>query len=127
MAKNNKMIGLAATAALLVVAVVAGTYPSWKSTPVVSGEYTGSAKGMGGDVTVTLTIEDNHITDVTAEGKDETKGLGDKAVAKLAEAMKEGATVDVETVSGATISSNATIEAAKAALTSAGLKAEDLK
>ena len=45
MAKNNKMIGLAATAALLVVAVVAGTYPSWKSTPVVSGEYTGSAKG----------------------------------------------------------------------------------
>ena len=41
--------------------------------------------------------------------------------------MKEGATVDVETVSGATISSNATIEAAKAALTSAGLKAEDLK
>lgn len=125
--KKNKMTGLIATAALLVIAVVAGTYPAWAPTSVVSGEFTGSAKGMGGDVTVTLTIEENHITDVVAEGKDETKGLGDKAVAKMAEAMKEGATVDVDTVSGATISSNAMLEAANAALTSAGISAEDLQ
>ena len=127
MNKNNKMTGLIATAALLLVAIAAGTYPSWKPVSVVSGEFTSSAKGMGGDVTVTLTIEENHITDVVGEGKNETKGLGDKAVEKITAAMKEGATVDVETVSGATISSNATIEAAKAALTSAGLKADDLK
>ena len=127
MNKNNKMTGLIATAALLLVAIAAGTYPSWKPVSVVSGEFTGSAKGMGGDVTVTLTIEENHITDVVGEGKNETKGLGDKAVEKITAAMKEGPTVDVETVSGATISSNATIEAAKAALTSAGLKADDLK
>ncbi len=46
----------------------------------VSGEFTGTAKGMGGDVTVTLTLEDGKITGCTAEGKDETPGIGTMAL-----------------------------------------------
>ena len=47
--------------------------------PVAMAEdYTATAKGFGGDVTVTLTIEDGKLTAVKAEGPDETEGIGSK-------------------------------------------------
>ena len=45
----------------------------------VSGEYTGTAKGFGGDVTVTITLTEGAITAVTAEGAGETEGIGSVA------------------------------------------------
>ena len=42
----------------------------------VSGEFTGTAQGMGGDVTVTLTLADGKITGCTATGDQETVGIG---------------------------------------------------
>lgn len=95
------------------------------STKTVSGEYTGTAKGMGGDVTVTLTLKDSVITDVKAEGKNETEGIGTKALEKLPGEIADGNTVNVDVVGGATVTSNAIIEAAKAALESAGLNPDD--
>lgn len=95
------------------------------STKTVSGDYTGTAKGMGGDVTVTVTLKDSAITDVKAEGKDETEGIGTKALEKLPGEMVDGNTVNVDAVSGATVTSNAIMEAAKAALESAGLNPDD--
>lgn len=86
---------------------------------------TGTAKGFGGDVTVTLTVTDGIITDATAEGANETAGIGSVAIEKLPAAMVEGNTVNVDAISGATLTSNGVIEAAKAALTAAGLNAED--
>ena len=49
----------------------------------VSGDFTGTAKGMGGDVTVTLTLTDSKITGCTAEGADETQGIGTLALEQL--------------------------------------------
>ena len=95
------------------------------STKTVSGDYTGTAKGMGGDVTVTVTLKDSVITDVKAEGKDVTEGIGTKALEKLPGEMVDGNTVNVDAVSGATVTSNAIMEAAKAALESAGLNPDD--
>ncbi len=86
---------------------------------------TGTAKGFGGDVTVTLTVTDGVITEATAEGANETAGIGSVAIEKLPAAMVEGNTVNVDAISGATLTSNGVIEAAKAALTAAGLNAED--
>lgn len=91
----------------------------------VSGEFTGTAKGLGGDVTVTLTLKDSVITDVKAEGKDETEGIGSKAIEQLPSEMVEGNTINVDGVSGATVTSDAIKEAAKAALESAGLNPDD--
>lgn len=91
----------------------------------VSGEFTGTAKGLGGDVTVTLTLKDSVITDVKAEGKDETEGIGSKAIEQLPGEMVDGNTINVEGVSGATVTSDAIKEAAKAALESAGLNPDD--
>ena len=93
----------------------------------VSGDFTGTAKGMGGDVTVTLTLEDSKITGCTAEGKDETPGIGTLALEQLPVAIAESGSIAVDGVSTATITSNAIKEAAAAALAAAGLNADDYK
>ena len=93
----------------------------------VSGDFTGTAKGMGGDVTVTLTLEDGKITGCTAEGKDETPGIGTLALEQLPTQIAETGSIAVDGVSTATITSNAIKEAAAAALTAAGLNADDYK
>ncbi len=38
------------------------------------GTYSASAKGFGGDVTVTITVDEEKITDCKAEGPGETEG-----------------------------------------------------
>ena len=93
----------------------------------VSGDFTGTAKGMGGDVTVTLTLTDSKITGCTAEGADETQGIGTLALEQLPGQIAETGSIAVDGVSGATITSDAIKEAAAAALVAAGLNADDYK
>ena len=90
-----------------------------------AASYTGTAQGMGGEVSVTLTIENGVITDCTAVGDKETDGIGSVVIAQFPAQVVEGNTINLDAVSGATITSNAFIEAAKAALTAAGLNPDD--
>ena len=122
---KQNTISKIAVAGLFAVAAVLGAMPGC-SKKSVSGTFTGTAKGEGGDVTVTLTIANNVITDVKAEGPNETQGIGTKALEKLPGEMVAGNTITVDAVSGSTITSNAIMSAAKAALEKAGLKASDL-
>ena len=86
----------------------------------------GTAKGYNnGDVTVTITVTDGVITSVVAEGVDQTEGIGSKAIEALPAAMVAGNTLNVDVMSTATLTSNAVIEAAKLALTAAGLNPDD--
>lgn len=94
-------------------------------TAAVAEEATGTDKGFGGAVTVTVTLTDGVITAVTAEGPNETDGIGSKAIESLPAAMVEGNTWNVDTMSGATLTSNGLIEATKAALTAAGVNPDD--
>ncbi|WP_283124278.1 flavocytochrome c [Angelakisella massiliensis] len=82
---------------------------------------TGTAKGFGGDVSVTVTVADGKITEVVAEGPGETEGVGSAALEQLPPKMVSGQTLDVDAISGATITSKAVVEAAKAAVTAMGL------
>ena len=130
--KNTKMKqSIAALAMAAVVAVSLLGYgcgsKSASTAGGVSGDFTGTAKGMGGDVTVTLTLEDGKITGCTAEGKDETPGIGTLALEQLPGEIAESGSIAVDGVSTATITSNAIKEAAAAAITAAGLKPEDFQ
>ena len=87
-------------------------------------EFTGTAKGMG-EVSVTLTLTDNVITDCTAKGDEETPGIGSVVIEQFPGEVVEGNTINLYSISGATITSNAFVEAAKAALTEAGLNPDD--
>ena len=129
MKKNQirKRVAALALASVMALSLFGcGSKPA-SSTAGVSGEFTGTAKGMGGDVTVTLTLTDGKITGCTAEGADETKGVGSKAIEQLPAAIAESGSIAVDGVSTATITSNAIKEAAAAAITAAGLKPEDFQ
>ena len=122
--KSMSALAMAAVIAVSLFGYGCGT----KSTSAgVSGDFIGTAKGMGGDVSVTLTLTDSVITGCTAEGKDETQGVGSEAIAKMPGAIAESGSIAVDGVSGATITSTAIQEAAAAALTAAGLNPEDYK
>ncbi|MDD6258251.1 MAG: FAD-dependent oxidoreductase, partial [Erysipelotrichaceae bacterium] len=124
---NNKTVAIIAIIALFVVAVFAGSYDMWRPRPTVSGQFSGEAQGNGGTVKVTLTLKDSVITEVKAEGNKETPGIGSKAIEKLPGEIVKKNSLDVDGVSGATITSDAIKKAAEAALSSAGITASDLK
>lgn len=77
---------------------------------------TGTASGYGGDVTVTLEVSDGVLVDVKAEGTGETPGIGENAILRLPEKMIAANSVEVDALAGATITSQALIEAAQKAL-----------
>lgn len=79
-----------------------------------------TAQGFGGDVTVTLDVRDGLLTDVTIVGDSETEGIGKAAMPKLAETMLKKNSIDVDTVAGATVTSNAVLTAAAEALALTG-------
>ncbi len=126
--KSVSALAMAAVIAVSLFGYGCGTKStSASSSAGVSGDFTATAKGFGGDVSVTLTLTDSVITGCTAEGKDETQGVGSEAIAKMPGAIAESGSIAVDGVSGATITSTAIQEAAAAALTAAGLNPEDYK
>ncbi len=76
---------------------------------------TGKAAGFGGEVSVTLTVEDGQLVDVVIVGDGETAGIGGAAIPQLQEAMKQAGSIEVDTVTNATTTSKAVLAAAKAA------------
>ena len=126
--KSVSALAMAAVIADSVFGYGCGTKStSASSSAGVSGDFTATAKGFGGDVSVTLTLTDSVITGCTAEGKDETQGVGSEAIAKMPGAIAESGSIAVDGVSGAPITSTAIKEAAAAALTAAGLNPDDYK
>ena len=126
-AQIKKSVSALAMAAVIAVSLFGYGCGTKSTSAGVSGDFTGTAKGMGGDVTVTLTLEDGKITDCIAEGKDETPGIGTLALEQLPAQIAETGSIAVDGVSTATITSDAIKEAAAAALTAAGLNADDYK
>ncbi len=88
---------------------------------------TGTAQGFGGEITVTVTLEDDVITDVQAVGDDETDGIGKNVIKEWPAAFVEANGI-VDTYTGATfagITRAGFIEAARAALADAGVNPDD--
>jgi len=88
---------------------------------------TGTAQGYGGEVSVTVTVEDGVITDVQAVGDSETDGIGKNIIAEWPQAFVDANGI-VDTYTGATFASvtrGAFIEATRAALAEAGVEPDD--
>lgn len=86
----------------------------------VSGTFEGIAEGFHGEVKVVLTLTDGALTAALAEGAGETPEIGGRALDLMPKAMVAANSVEVDVVSGATATSNAVLEAAKAALEASG-------
>ena len=114
------------TAALLVflMLVMTGTMALAAYT---EGTYTATAQGNNGPVTVSVTFSADAITDVTVVEHSETAGLSDRPIAEIPAAIVENQSLAVDTVSGATNSSNAILTAVADCVAQAGGDVEALK
>lgn len=86
------------------------------------GTYTGSAKGHGGKVSVTVTVKNGNISSIEVTEQQETPKYWEKAKATISALLGLGddASVDaVDTKTGATLSSEAIRQAVKNALKNA--------
>jgi uncharacterized protein with FMN-binding domain len=97
--------------------------PAPTQAPAAEGaeHYTASSKGFGGDVEVTIAVKDGKIVEVSVSGPNETSGIGSNAIDRLPGEIVSAQSWEVEAVSGATMTSMAIREAAKAAMAEAGL------
>lgn len=91
------------------------------------GTYEGEGKGMNGQVKVEVTVTEDEITDIKVLSHNETPGVSDLAINNLPDEIIETQSLGVDTIAGATLSSNAILEAVADALEKAGANIEDLK
>lgn len=92
--------------------------------------FAATAAGFGGDVTVTLSVEDGKLAGVEIAGPAETEALGGAAMPVLADEILAAQSPYVDAVAGASVTSAAVVAAAEQAFAAAGLtvdKPEEVK
>lgn len=116
--KNMRRTGKILSLVLLVAMIISGCSSTGGSETTSgeggvfnSGTYTATAQGLGGDVVVEVTFSDDAIKSVKVTDHNETPGIGDTAIEELTSAIVEGQTTEVDVVAGATMTSNAVLEA----------------
>jgi fumarate reductase flavoprotein subunit len=88
----------------------------------MAGTYSATAAGISSDVKVEAEFDASSITNVTVDVSGETQGIGAAIGDQMAEAILEAQSADVETVSGATITSEAVKKAMEDVIAQAGGK-----
>lgn len=84
------------------------------------GTYTGTGQGFGGDIEVEVVVEGGNISEMNVTDHQETDGISDPAFEGIKEQLLEKQSVEgIDTVSGATSTSDGLIEAITDALSSA--------
>jgi len=114
----NKKIAAVLTAVVLAVALTACGGASAGYT----GEQNAAAKGMGGDVSVTVTFENGAVTKCDVDASGETPSIGQECAPKVAQEIVDANSPKVDAVAGATITSDAIMKAAQACFDAAGVK-----
>ena len=110
---KGALAGTAAAALTTVTGVTAFAEEKGIYTP---GTYSATAKGIGSDVTVTMTFDANSITDVAIDVSGETPGIGAAIGEQMQEAILAAQAADVDAVTGATVTSDAIRQAAAACI-----------
>lgn len=83
------------------------------------GTYTSSAPGYDGDVKVDVTVSETELLELTFYGEGETPEIGGTALNTLQHTMLKQQTSEVDSIAGATFTSDAAIAAAGKALAEA--------
>ncbi|MBO0476527.1 FAD-dependent oxidoreductase [Vagococcus sp. DIV0080] len=91
-----------------------------------SGVYSGVGQGKNGDVKVEVTLSDKKIEKVEVKEHAETEDVAAPALERIPKEIVDSQSLDVDTVSGATVISEGIIDGTKDALKSAGVDTEKL-
>ena len=76
------------------------------------GTYTAAAAGIESDVTVTMTFDETSILEVVVDTSGETEGIGADIADQMAQQILDAQSAEVDAVSGASVTSNAVMQAA---------------
>jgi uncharacterized protein with FMN-binding domain len=98
----------------------AAAVPAEEAGAYADGVYEGTGSGNGGDMNVEVTVENGKITDIVLkEDHNETPGIFEKAVDEVIPAIIKAQSTDVDSASGASMSSAGIKEAVEDALSKA--------
>lgn len=135
MTKLNKRVLSMLLAVVMIISLTACTQElTTPETPEVPAEtgiftpgtYTGEADGLNGPIKVEVTVDANKILEVKVLEHDESPGISDNAIKNIPESIVEYQSLNVDTVSGATYSSQGILDAVKNALADSGANIDEL-
>lgn len=106
-------------AILLTLCLAMGAYGAYAEA-LTPGTYTSTMNAMHGPMTVEVTVTEDAITDVNVVDQVETPGVTDPVFENIPAAIVANQTAEVDTITGATISSRVLIAAVKDCLKQAG-------
>jgi fumarate reductase flavoprotein subunit len=114
--------GVFVMAGLLALSLVAGcgSLGAPKVPSFTPGIYTARASGHNADFDVRVTFSESRIENIDFSGNSETMYLGTGSMEKVREAILQYQTVNVDTISGATVSTGALLAAVSDAVRQAG-------
>ncbi len=119
----TSLIGMGALAGC----AASGSNGSAKKSAAASGTYAASAMGMKGNLTACVTIEDAAITKVEVLDTVDTPVIRDAAIDSICTRIVEQQNIEVDTVTGATMTSMGILSAVTTALTDAGVDTAPFK
>lgn len=90
------------------------------------GTYKGEADGLNGPIKVEVIVDANKILEVNVLEHDESPGISDNAIKNIPESIVEYQSLNVDTISGATYSSQGILDAVKNALADSGANIDEL-
>jgi fumarate reductase flavoprotein subunit len=118
---------LAVLLAVFLLVGCSGTKPAETGAAYKAGSYETTAKGFVGDITLKTTFTEEAIESIEVLSSEETPDIGGAAMEGLIEFVVANQSLNVDIVTGATITSNAFLEAVEAAVVEAGGDVEALK
>lgn len=124
MDNNKKLASIVVIVLGVVLAIVLGVQSlnlnKGSSAPADAKTLTGTAAGKMGDVTVEVVADASKIYSLTVTAQNETPDIAKPALDQIPSAVASSGSLKVDTVSGATVTSNAILQAAANALESGG-------
>ena len=86
-----------------------------------NGSFEGTGTGFGGEIKATVVLKENKIDSIKVDGPEETAAIGGAAIPKIVDAIVKSQSTKIDTITGATATTNGVIEAVNAALVAGGL------
>ncbi|ABR46557.1 flavocytochrome c [Alkaliphilus metalliredigens QYMF] len=93
----------------------------------IAGTYEASARGMIGDIKIAVTFTEDRIEKIEILEHQETEGIADPALERIPQSIVANQSLGVDSITGATITSLAILNAVEDAATQAGADIEILK
>lgn len=126
---KKRFLSMILAATMVMSLTACGSSNNTTSTPegtFKAGTYEGTAQGFGGEIKATVTLTADAIESIKVVGDKETQGIGSVAVEQLGENIVKKQAVNIDGISGASVSSAAIKEAVTNALKEAGVDASSL-